>query len=50
MSLGGDNVPIFKYKAIKQNGENFSGEMSMPTEDEVRGYLKEKDYFIVMLL
>lgn len=36
----------YKYEAMRPNGEKFSGEINLPTEREVRNYLKEKGYFI----
>ncbi|MBI9014341.1 MAG: type II secretion system F family protein [Clostridiales bacterium] len=38
---------IYKYKAIKQNGETIEGELNLKSEVDVQAYLKEKEYFII---
>ncbi len=40
-------MAIYKYKAMKPNGETIAGELNRKSEVDVQGYLKEKEYFII---
>lgn len=40
---------LYKYVAIKDNGTEIAGEVSLNSEVEVQSYLKGKDYFIVSI-
>jgi type IV pilus assembly protein PilC len=40
-------MAVFKYKALKPDGQRTSGELILNSKSEVHSYLKEKKYFVI---